>query len=279
MKCHPCNGDGNFANALRPVFSNEKVAPEEAEVEIPDVEEFGKRNVRRMLDPKLPTKKEVEEHNLTHLPFRNWCPHCVAGKGKAASHFKQERQDGMPEIHVDYCFLSTKNGPLATVLVAKERGTKMVMSTVVPMKGGSIEFPARRTLAFIRELGLESSDIVFKSDQEPAIVDLLNAIGKRRCAKTKLESARDADPRDPSKPLGRSIQESSPVGSSASNGFIEKGIQDVEGQARTIKHALETRIGSKVPSDHDVIPWMLEYTAVLTNRCQVGIDGKRATKD
>ena len=81
----------------------------------------------------------------------------------------------------------------------------MVMSTVVPMKGGPIEFPARRTLAFIRELGLESSDIVFKSDQEPAIVDLLNAIGKRRCAKTKLESARDADPRDPSKPLGRSI--------------------------------------------------------------------------
>ena len=105
-------------------------------------------------------------------------------------------------------------------------------------------------------------------------MDLLNAIGKRRCAKTNLESARDADPRDPSKPLGRSIQESSPVGSSASNGFIEKGVQDVEGQARTIKHALETRIGSKVPSDHDVIPWMLEYTAVLTNRCQVGIDGE-----
>ena len=24
--------------------------------------------------------KEVADHNLTHLPYRNWCPHCVTGK-------------------------------------------------------------------------------------------------------------------------------------------------------------------------------------------------------
>ena len=28
--------------------------------------------------PVLPSKAEVEHHNLTHLPYRSWCPHCVA---------------------------------------------------------------------------------------------------------------------------------------------------------------------------------------------------------
>ena len=32
--------------------------------------------------PLRPTVKEVEEHNLTHLPYRNWCIFCVKGKAK-----------------------------------------------------------------------------------------------------------------------------------------------------------------------------------------------------
>ena len=31
-------------------------------------------------DPGTPTQKEMEEHNITHLPFRSWCPHCIAGR-------------------------------------------------------------------------------------------------------------------------------------------------------------------------------------------------------
>ena len=48
----------------------------------------------------------------------------------------------------------------------------------------------------------------------------------------------------------------------------------MEGQGRTLKLAFESHVGDKVPSDHDVIPWMIEYAAVLLNRCQVGEDGK-----
>ena len=36
-------------------------------------------------EPK-PSKREVEEHMLTHVPFRTWCPHCVRGKERAAYH-------------------------------------------------------------------------------------------------------------------------------------------------------------------------------------------------
>ena len=34
----------------------------------------GERKVRRMIDPLMPSLTEVQEHQLTHLPFRSWCP-------------------------------------------------------------------------------------------------------------------------------------------------------------------------------------------------------------
>ena len=285
MTCSPCGGEG-FADAIRPIFPlevDEVPSSGGIPVKVPREPEFGVRNPRKLLDPKLPTKKEVEDHNLTHMPYRNWCPYCVAGKGKSAPHFKHVRADGLPELHLDYCFMSTEGKPLATILVAKEKSTKMVMATMVPMKGGSIEFPARRVLTFLREIGLESSDIVLKSDQENAITDLLNNIANRRSASSKLEGAEGemAAPQSRGGPAsageaGRNIREASPVGSSGSNGFIERGIQDIEGQARTIKLALEAHIGGSIPSDHNLIPWIVEYASVLLNRGQVGSDGKTA---
>ena len=216
------------------------------ELEPPEEEQFGVRNSRRVLDPKLPSQKEIDEHCLTHLPYRNWCTHCVFGKGRAAPHFKrQEREDSLAEVHFDYCFMSTAEQPLVTILMGKERESKMSMATMVPMKGASVEFPARRVLAFLEEIGLEGADCVFKSDQENAIGDLLNNIAKRRSALTKMEKATEevvdgAAPVDP--PNGvvgpRTIHEASPVGSSQSNGFIERAIQDEEGQIRTIKSDL-----------------------------------------
>ena len=63
-------------------------------------------------------------------------------------------------------------------------------------------------------------------------------------------------------------------GSSQSNGFIERAIQDEEGQVRTIKLDFGSHIGERIPSDHDLTPWLIEYVAVLLNRGQVGADGK-----
>ena len=35
-----------------------------------------------------PTPEEVEQHMVTHIPFREWCPHCVAGKSKTDPHLR-----------------------------------------------------------------------------------------------------------------------------------------------------------------------------------------------
>ena len=40
-------------------------------------------SVPKMLpDPGTPSRQEVLEHELTHLPVRSWCPHCVAARAK-----------------------------------------------------------------------------------------------------------------------------------------------------------------------------------------------------
>ena len=210
--------------SIRPPISY----PVQAEdVPVCDVEaqhdEAGVRKPAKVLNPQLPSREEVEEHNLTHLPFRNWCAHCVRGTGRSADHRVREREDGLPEVHMDYCFLGTEGESTETVLVLRERPHRMTMSTIVPMKGASVEWCVRRVLAFIKEIGLEGSDIVLKSDQEPAIVSLMTEIAARRSAKT--------------------IPEHSPVASSQSNGYVERAIQSVSGQARVMLDALEARVG------------------------------------
>ena len=47
--------------------------------DVEEHDEAGARKPAKVLNPQLPSKEEVEEHNMTHLPFRSWCQHCVKG--------------------------------------------------------------------------------------------------------------------------------------------------------------------------------------------------------
>ena len=54
-------------------------APEQAQE---DEEEDNDEAIipRAVPEVKQPTQQERDEHELLHMPFRSWCPHCVAGK-------------------------------------------------------------------------------------------------------------------------------------------------------------------------------------------------------
>ena len=61
--------------------------------------------VRKLLDPLLPSEKEVEEHWVRgHVPFRNWCEICVRARGREMDHTKMiEKERRLPEYSFDYC--------------------------------------------------------------------------------------------------------------------------------------------------------------------------------
>ncbi len=64
------------------------------------------RAARVMKDPEAPSREEIERHNITHLPYRSWCPHCVRGRGRARPH--QGHAGGgdreLPVVSADYAF-------------------------------------------------------------------------------------------------------------------------------------------------------------------------------
>ena len=73
----------------------------EEEEEKDEDEDAGMRKCVKMQDPKLPSKSEVEEHNITHLPFRSWCRHCIRGRGKEMPHCRSTEDPMVHEFHFD----------------------------------------------------------------------------------------------------------------------------------------------------------------------------------
>ena len=60
---------------------------------------------RAARDPGCPTEKQVEDHRLTHLPFRTWCKWCNLGRGRGLHH-RQSPKSEIPVVGVDYFFIT-----------------------------------------------------------------------------------------------------------------------------------------------------------------------------
>ena len=80
--------------------------PEEAEVEEEAVEAQAPRAARA---PHVPSQREIDEHDLTHCPYRAWCEHCVRGQAKDDCHSKVAgiyADSSVVRVSMDYCFLT-----------------------------------------------------------------------------------------------------------------------------------------------------------------------------
>ena len=98
------------------------------------------------------------------------------------------------------------------MLVIRERDSKATLATIVPRKGVDGWAP-KRIGAWMKEIGLEFQEVIVKSDNEPALVALIDAWARYRAARGG----------------GKLMVEHSPVGSSKSSGLAEKAVQDAQG--------------------------------------------------
>ena len=114
--------------------------------------------------PRAPSKAEIELHNATHLPYRNWCPWCVAGRRNNTQHreLKEKHARTEPCLHLDYAFLSNEIGTEAlTVLIGKLelRWTPLceqssTYACPVTEKGIGDTFASNQLEAFVRLHGI-----------------------------------------------------------------------------------------------------------------------------
>ena len=221
-------------------------------------QEHGQRRVRTILDPKLPSEDEVRQHYLTHMPYRNWCPHCVRGRGKEMEHRRRDASEHcMPEYHMDYCFPGDEDGQRLTILTIVERHSKMKKAVVVPAKGSTGRYAAKMVMELIMECGDKDRAIIIKSDQEPSIKFLVDDVCTARTG-------------------AQTIVEQAPVRSKGSNGVVERAVQSVEQYLRTLKSALDERIGVRIATQHPILTWLCEYAGYMMNRLEVSADGKTA---
>ena len=228
--------------------------------------------------PCMPSAQEVELHNTTHIPFRSWCPYCVAGKAKANAHRSQDEDKVCSDnvVSIDYAFVGDKResrpedpevsdaddegeveaetGKNLTVLVLRDRRTRYVSSSVVPRKGDHHHTVHRVGTDLANILGYKR--VHLKSDQERAI------------RKLKATIRREYDLEIP--------EELSSVGDSQSNGEIEITVQIVEGQIRILKCQLENHLNEVLPVEHPVLPWLVRHAGATISRYQRGKEGLTA---
>ena len=123
-----------------------------------------------------PTQKDVDEHMLTHIPFRSWCKYCVMGRGVSMQHRKIDKsEETIPTISIDYAFLNQKQEVEneersgMPILAIKDRKTGMMQSRVVPSKGND-KYAIKRLKKDLELLGYKK--IILKSDNESSILSL-----------------------------------------------------------------------------------------------------------
>ena len=107
------NGGVSRGNAFA-VYKKEFVRPNDQDIPEVGDEEIESKDPEGMADSSeaqepyvppcgvRPSIVEVDKHNATHIPFRSWCPYCVAGKAKNNLHWKRkEKISGVNMVQID----------------------------------------------------------------------------------------------------------------------------------------------------------------------------------
>ncbi len=78
--------------------------------------------------PKKPSPEEVAARELTHLPYRSWCSHCVCGRGRADDHHHVEEKREIPLVSTDYIFLGDEAAGKLTVMTVYDSASGMTFA-------------------------------------------------------------------------------------------------------------------------------------------------------
>ena len=57
--------------------------------------------VRTLPTPKLPSRSEIEQHEVDHIPHENWCDHCASVFGREAAHTCSAEPREIPVVSLD----------------------------------------------------------------------------------------------------------------------------------------------------------------------------------
>ena len=193
-----------------------------------------------------PSERERRLHEITHLPFRQWCPFFIAGKSRAGYKHLVEAEDiqkrEFPVIQLDIMFSPGGN----SVLLLIDTWTRYIFTAA--MKTKSAKVVSTSISEFLGILGY-SRKIEIVSDNEPVIVSGIKQAQILR-SRSGLET----------------IVQQSKAFDKGRTAIAERAIQTVRSQARTLVIYVEHQIEAKFPDGHPIHMWALLHSAWLLNR-------------
>ena len=221
-----------------------KVGPHAEEEPDMDCESDGGEDgerVRLLPKPRTPSKAEWERHVVSHMPFRDWCRHCVAGRGHERRHQRHPGHDDQyPLVCIDYGYLS---GDATPIMVAKDRRAGMVFALPVEREGAADPQAVEKLAGWVDVLGW--TQVTVRSDGEPAVMQVAAAV------------------RDARRAGSVTTLETSAPGDHAGNGLAERAVGLVGGMVRTLKNELEFNCQMLIPPKSKTIAWMIVHATLL----------------
>ena len=202
--------------------------------------------------PGEPSESERRLHELTHLPYRDWCEHCVKSKGRQSHAVK--KNDRQPVTQIDFSFLSTENDlPERTILNATDVQTGYAMAIVLPAKGSIEKYAVAELRRFVFEIGRTFGIVQYDKENS------LKVIAKDLC-----------------KTIGGLSMRAAPTGHSQSQGSVGNVQRTLYGQLRTLFSQVQESTGLKLTSESPMFTWCVNHAQWLINRYLIGSDGKTA---
>ena len=213
---------------------------------------------RKLRNPYAPSKKEIEEHRILHWPFRSWCRCCMFGRGKHTHHLrnKGEKTDSnVVSISIDFIFIGSKDVPAKknAILVMYDNDSDAVWAYMTRRK----KIPGWLVPAMLQDLneaGYSKSRLCIRSDQEKVVKKI----------KTDLIAAREAD----------SVPMESPVRESQCNGRMERMIQTLEGQIRTLLMDLKLNANIDLKPSDVAYKYLVNWACTIITRYRIAAHGK-----
>ena len=198
-------------------------------------------------------------HELTHMPYKAWCDHCIAMRGLQDRH--QQLSEGSdrdtPTISFDIAYTGVSGdnkseaGHKLAILVAHDTSTGSVLALPMPSKAKpDLKQAAVELTRFVQSLG--HTTISLQTDNEPstlALQDLVASVRTRLGFKTLVRDAA--------------------VESHASNGHAETTVDLLRGLSNVFLDQARSKFGIPIPSDHPLMAWSYVHAAFIINRYSV----------
>ena len=91
----------------------------------------------------MPSKEEVQRHEVDHAQFAPWCKHCVAGRSRGEPHKSIRGNDDKGEFEMDYTYYSEEGYQISREMMERaqcaltcvHKSSGCVIQTVIVRKG------------------------------------------------------------------------------------------------------------------------------------------------